>query len=103
MYSSYTLIYHSIPSYDGVCEYMSGYQVGRIPDVIRATLANPDALSRALQADGARNQIVPHSRYHHDTVTEHSTNENKIDPQATKQDRDIHLKLKDFAQNNKAS
>ena len=32
MYPSCNLIYHSIPSYDGICEYMSGYQVGRIPD-----------------------------------------------------------------------
>ena len=33
MYPSYTFIYHSIPSYDGICEYMSGYQGVRIPDV----------------------------------------------------------------------
>ena len=32
MYPSYTFIYHSIPSYDGICEYMSGYQGVRIPD-----------------------------------------------------------------------
>ena len=34
MYPSYTSIYHSIPSYDGICEYMSGYQGVRIPDVL---------------------------------------------------------------------
>ncbi len=33
MYPSYTFIYHSIPSYDGIGEYMSGYQGVRIPDV----------------------------------------------------------------------
>ncbi len=33
MYPSYTSIYHAIPSYDGICEYMSGYQGVRIPDV----------------------------------------------------------------------
>ncbi len=32
MYPSYTSIYHAIPSYDGICEYMSGYQGVRIPD-----------------------------------------------------------------------
>jgi hypothetical protein len=31
-YPSYTSIYHAIPSYDGICEYMSGYQGVRIPD-----------------------------------------------------------------------
>jgi hypothetical protein len=32
MYPSYTSIYHAIQSYDGICEYMSGYQGVRIPD-----------------------------------------------------------------------
>ena len=36
MYPSYTFIYHSIPSYDGICEYMSGYQGVRIPDGVGA-------------------------------------------------------------------
>jgi hypothetical protein len=34
MYPSYTFIYHSILSYDGICEYMSGYQGVRIPDEV---------------------------------------------------------------------
>ena len=38
MYPSYTFIYHSIPSYDGICEYMSGYQGVRIPDAILVRL-----------------------------------------------------------------
>jgi hypothetical protein len=47
MYPSYTFIYHSIPSYDGICEYMSGYQGVRIPDVtkleITGTAAGPSS------------------------------------------------------------
>jgi hypothetical protein len=33
MYPSYTFIYLYIPSYDGICRDMSGYQGVRIPDV----------------------------------------------------------------------
>jgi hypothetical protein len=36
MYPSYDFIYHFILSYDGICEYMSGYQGVRIPDELNA-------------------------------------------------------------------
>jgi hypothetical protein len=46
MYPSYTFIYHSIPSYDGIYEYMSGYQVGRIPG---ARIPDASILSHGVQ------------------------------------------------------
>jgi hypothetical protein len=49
MYPSNNFIYHSIPSYDGICEYMSGYQGVRIPDECR----HPN-----LNADGHRRRVT---------------------------------------------
>ena len=55
MYPSYTLIYHSIPSYDGIWRYMSGYQVGRIPDENRADLTTPANIFMCLEETAASN------------------------------------------------
>jgi hypothetical protein len=46
MYPSYTSIYHAIPSYDGICEYMSGYQGVRIPDANAHTFFTFDIVYR---------------------------------------------------------
>ncbi len=38
MYPSYTTIYQNMPSYDGICEYMSGYRGVRITDALAKDL-----------------------------------------------------------------